>query len=84
VRTWDDDIPFALIWRIMALLAELYAFRWLLLTVVVSLYLTDKYRRYNRLRRFHGPFGTGWSDFWHSRAILSLQSHLRYKEVNDK
>lgn len=68
----------------MSLLAQLYALRWLLLTAVVALHLADKYRKYIRLRHFHGPFGTGWSEFWHSRMILSLHSHLAYKEVNDK
>lgn len=67
----------------MSLLAQLYALRWLVFTAFIALYATEKYRRYNRLRHFHGPFGTGWSEFWHSRVILSLQSHLRYKEVND-
>lgn len=68
----------------MSFVAELYALRWLLLTAIVALYLADKYRKYNRLRHIDGPFGTGWSEFWHSRVILSLQPHLRYKEVNDK
>jgi hypothetical protein len=67
----------------MSLLAQLYALRWLLLTAIVALYLTDKYRRYNRLRHFRGPFSTGWSEFWHSRVILGLQPHLHYQAVND-
>lgn len=68
----------------MSLLAQLYALRWLLLTAVFTLFVTDKYRKYVRLRHFSGPFGTGWSEFWHSRVILGLHSHLAYKEVNDK
>jgi hypothetical protein len=68
----------------MSLLAQLYALRWLLLTAVFTLFITDKYRKYVRLRHFGGPFGTGWSEFWHSRVILGLHSHLAYKEVNDK
>ncbi|KAJ4350772.1 hypothetical protein N0V95_004449 [Ascochyta clinopodiicola] len=68
----------------MSLLVQLYALRWLLLSAVVAVYLADKYRRYDRLRHFSGPFGTGWSEFWHSRVILGLHSHLAYKHVNDK
>src|SRR5690242_1727263 len=68
----------------MSLLAQLYASRWLVLTALLAFYVAAKYRRYDRLRHFHGPSGTGWSEFWHSRVILSLQSHLKYKEVNDK
>lgn len=68
----------------MALFAEVYAVRWLLLSVVFLFYLADKYRKYRRLQAFKGPFSSGWSEVWHSRAILSMQSHLRYKDVCDK
>jgi hypothetical protein len=68
----------------MALLAQLYAARWLLLSTAFLLYVADKYRRYRRLVSFQGPFSSGWSEIWHSRAILSFQSHLIYKEVCDK
>jgi cytochrome P450 len=68
----------------MSLLAQLYALRWVLLSAVLVVYVADKYRKYNRLRQFDGPFGTGWSEFWHSRVILGLRSHLAYKDVNDK
>ncbi|KAH6637940.1 putative cytochrome P450 monooxygenase [Boeremia exigua] len=68
----------------MSLLAQLYALRWLILPAVFALYFAERYRKYNRLRHFSGPFGTGWSEFWHSRVILGLQSHLAYKDVNDR
>ncbi|XPS93170.1 hypothetical protein M3J09_002538 [Ascochyta lentis] len=68
----------------MSLLGQLYALRWVLLSAIAALYIAAKYRRYDRLRHFHGPFGTGWSEFWHSRVILGLHSHLAYKDVNDK
>lgn len=68
----------------MALIAQLYSLRWLILIVVIALYVASKYRRYNRLKHFKGPFSTGWFEIWHSRLILGLQSHLEYKAVNDK
>lgn len=68
----------------MSLLAHLLAAKWLLLAAAVALYAADKYRKYCRLRDFGGPFSTGWSELWHTRAILTLRSHLAYKDVNDK
>lgn len=68
----------------MSLLAQLYALRWLLLPAVIALYIADKYRRYDRLRHFSGPFGTGFSEIWHTHVILGLHPHLAYKEVNNK
>lgn len=68
----------------MALLAEIYSFRWLLVAVVAAAYAVSKYRAYQRLAAFKGPFGTGWSNIWHSSWILSKHSHLAYVDVNDK
>ena len=79
-----DYLSSALVWPTMSLFAQLYPLRWLLLSAVIALYVADKYRKYYRLRHFSGPFGTGWSEFWHSCVILGLRSHLAYKEVNDK
>ncbi len=67
----------------MHLLAQLYEIRWLLLTALIGLYVANKYRKYDRLRHFDGPFGTGWSELWHTQVILGLRSHLAYKNVND-
>ncbi|KAF2867781.1 benzoate 4-monooxygenase cytochrome-like protein P450 [Massariosphaeria phaeospora] len=52
--------------------------------LLLLLYTTLKYLQYARLRAFPGPFSTGWSEIWHTRAILSMRSHVRYKEVTDK
>lgn len=68
----------------MSLFAQLYAVRWLLLSALLALYVTDKYRKYVRLRAFSGPFSTGWSELWHTRVILDKRSHLAYKDVNDR
>ncbi|KAF2269652.1 cytochrome P450 [Lojkania enalia] len=65
----------------MALLAQLYLAKWLLLAVVALVYGVRKYRMYMRLRAFKGPFSTGWSEVWHICAIASLHSHLWYEDV---
>jgi hypothetical protein len=69
---------------LMSLFAQLYAARWLLLTVAFAAYVANRYRKYRRLQAFRGPFSTGWSELWHIRAILEGRSHVAYKEVNDK
>ena len=68
----------------MSLIAQLYAARWLLLSIAIVIFAANKYRQYRLLQAFNGPFSTGWSDLWHIRAILSMRSHLIYKDVNDK
>lgn len=37
-----------------------------------------------RLRKFRGPFGTGVSWLWHSRAVLSGNAHRWYGDVTEK
>ena len=68
----------------MSIVAQLYAARWLLVAAVFVLYCASQYRTYKRLAAFKGPISTGWSEIWHTRAILGLRSHLKYKEVNDE
>jgi hypothetical protein len=68
----------------MSLLAQLVAAKWLLLAAIIVLYTVDRYQKYVRLQAFKGPFSTGWSEWWHTRAILGMRSHLAYKEVNEK
>lgn len=68
----------------MSLLALLPAARWLLFAAALALFVARKCRRYARLRAFAGPFGTGWSNLWHTRVMLQKRSHLAYKAVNDK
>jgi hypothetical protein len=43
-----------------------------------------KDRVYYRLPAFKGPPGSGWFQFWHSKAWLSYEGHARFKEVCDK
>jgi hypothetical protein len=68
----------------MSLLAHLYSSRWLLLTAAFALYAAIKYRKYQRLRHFDGPSGTGLFELWHTRTMLGPQTYLMYKAVNDK
>ncbi|OCL04146.1 cytochrome P450 [Glonium stellatum] len=68
----------------MGLFALLSESRWYLVATVIIFYVSRKYRQYNRLKAFKGPFGTGFSELWHSRAILGMETHLRYAEVCEK
>ncbi|KAK7966958.1 uncharacterized protein PG986_001235 [Apiospora aurea] len=65
----------------MRIAADLYEFRWYIALAALAAYLLQKTRTYCRLRSFQGPWSTGWSDLWHSWAILSLKSHLKYDEA---
>jgi hypothetical protein len=68
----------------MAFFAELYTVRWVLVSAVVLIYAASKYRAYQRLAAFKGPFSTGWCEVWHSYHILGKRSHLAYAAVNEK
>lgn len=68
----------------MAILSQLYTTRWVLAGLCIALYAALKYKTYKRLSHFKGPFGAGWWEVWHIRAILSLRSHEKYREVTDK
>lgn len=52
--------------------------------IAVLAYALRVYRQYSRLHKFKGPFSTGISNFWHSRAILRHESHLKYAEACEK
>jgi hypothetical protein len=68
----------------MGLLAEIYEYRWAIVLASVGTYVARKLRAYLRLRAFKGPRGTGFFALWHSRALLSWESHVKYREVTDK
>ncbi|KAM7182700.1 Cytochrome P450 [Rhypophila sp. PSN 637] len=68
-----------------ALLAQVHDHRWLLLVVsFIALYAVSKIHTYRRLSAFKGPFGVGFTSFWHSWSFLTWRSHLFYKEVIDE
>lgn len=58
--------------------------KWLLATIVLVIYAGNKYRAYNRLKSFKGPFSTGFSELWHSLVMLGCRSHLVYDKVCQK
>jgi hypothetical protein len=66
------------------ILQQVYSPLWLLASVVLAVYVAHKFRACRRLSAFKGPFGVGFSNFWHSWAFLTWRSHLWYEEVCDK
>ncbi|SPO01826.1 related to pisatin demethylase [Cephalotrichum gorgonifer] len=68
----------------MGILAKVYEFRWALVLAGVGTYVARKLRAYLRLRAFKGPPGTGFFGLWHSRALISWESHRKYREVIDQ
>jgi hypothetical protein len=68
----------------MTIITQVYAARWTIIATGILLYGLLKFLAYRRLAAFKGPFSTGWFEFWHTRAILSMRSYLAYKEVNEK
>ena len=68
----------------MGLFVQIHDIWWVLASVAVAVYIGSKIRAYRRLRAFKGPFSTGFSELWHSRVLLGLRSHVKYKEVCDK
>lgn len=68
----------------MALFRSLLGAPIYVIGIVVLAYALKVYRQYSRLHNFKGPFSTGISSFWHSRAILRHESHLKYAEVGEK
>jgi hypothetical protein len=68
----------------MALLAQLYALRWVLVAATLLAYAASKYRTHRRLAAFKGPFSVSWCEAWHSYHIIGSHSHLAYKAINEK
>lgn len=55
-----------------------------LLIVAVAYFVIHRILQYRRLQHFSGPFSTGLSWWWHSRAVISGQAHRYYGEVTEK
>ena len=68
----------------MGLLSQIYGLRWELALATLAIFIGLKIHSYNRLSAFKGPFASGFSNIWHTRALLSPISHLKYREVCDK
>jgi hypothetical protein len=54
------------------------------LFVIAAYLLTARLRQYYRLSHFKGPATTGISWWWHSKAVLSGQSHRYYGDATEK
>ena len=57
---------------------------WLIVGAFIALYVLEKLLAYNRLRHFKGPISCGFSDFLHTKAVLSLQCEKWYGKMTDK
>ncbi|OCL11321.1 cytochrome P450 [Glonium stellatum] len=68
----------------MGFLVQLFEIRWSLIFIALLYYAFSKYKTYNRLKAFRGPFSTGFSDIWHTKAIMSMRSHIAYSTVCEK
>ncbi|KAH6839614.1 cytochrome P450 [Chaetomium sp. MPI-CAGE-AT-0009] len=68
----------------MGLFSVAYESRWLLVCASLAVYLVYKVWVYRRLSAFKGPFGSGWSELWHSATTISDDAHAKYKEACDK
>ncbi|KAF2205986.1 pisatin demethylase [Delitschia confertaspora ATCC 74209] len=57
---------------------------YLALFALTAYFVINRIRQYWRLRQFKGPFSTGISWIWHSKAVLSRNAHIYYGDVNEK
>jgi len=51
---------------------------------IVAFLAASRYSQYQRLKQFKGPFSTGFSWLWHSKAVLSARAHRAYGDVTEK
>jgi hypothetical protein len=54
------------------------------ISVLLVYFTTCRLNEYNRLRHIPGPPSTGISWLWHSRAVLSGDSHIYYGDTTEK
>ncbi|KAK3368836.1 cytochrome P450 [Lasiosphaeria ovina] len=62
----------------------LYRQKWSLVAAVLAIYLARKFVVYYRLRHLKGPWGSGFTNFYHTRNILGLQVPKWYRDMNHK
>ncbi|KAB8238143.1 cytochrome P450 [Aspergillus alliaceus] len=58
--------------------------RWLIAGGLFTFYIVKKIQTYNRLRHFNGPVSCRFTNFLHTKAVLSLECERWYKEMNDQ
>jgi hypothetical protein len=54
------------------------------ITLIIIIPLLQRLHQYQRLQRFKGPFSSGISWLWHSRAVISGEAHVYYGYVTEK
>jgi hypothetical protein len=52
--------------------------------LVLAYFVFGRLREYWRLRHFKGPFTTGISWWWHSRAAIVGKAHEYYGDATEK
>lgn len=57
---------------------------WQIGAILSVTYLIRKIIVFNRLRKFRGPPGTGFTNFFHSKAYIGPKCHEWYTYVNEK
>ncbi|KAF2115707.1 pisatin demethylase [Lophiotrema nucula] len=57
---------------------------YLAIAAIVTYLVGGRIYEYRRLRAFPGPFGSGISWLWHSRAVISGDSHIYYGDATEK
>lgn len=54
------------------------------LQLLIIFFVFRRLHQYQRLRRFKGPFSSGISWLWHSRAVISGEAHVHYGYVTKR
>jgi hypothetical protein len=57
---------------------------YVLISVVTAYFTINRLNDYYRLRHIPGPPTTGISWLWHSRAVISGNSHIYYGNATEK
>jgi hypothetical protein len=68
----------------MTLLESLAENKWPLLAAILALFLVRMVVRYNRLRHFGGPWGTGFSKIQFDINLYTGDAHTWCRDVSEK
>lgn len=67
----------------MSLILFTHSHLWQILTGILTLFLVKKIILFNRLRKFRGPPGTGFTNFFHGKEVIGANCHHWYTYVNE-
>ncbi|KAK4155663.1 cytochrome P450 [Chaetomidium leptoderma] len=68
----------------MALLKTVVDYKWHIFASIAALYVVRKFLRYQKLARFGGPWGTGFSEIPHNINIYTGEAHNWYRDISEK